>query len=186
MDCPFCLDWWMKHKTLQPEQCWYISISCGTLDWMEIKYNTETTSGALSAPQTPRCSSHVEKGLFSCDRPVCSSGCGWIPNLNNQTHFGKGELRGLRLSVECDSLVLLLQMSSSARRVGPSFRGTATCTSRTERRGWTPSSAAGTWTPTWSASSHQRSNTLSTVSGSCGVCLTKLVSSVPIHLAMLC
>lgn len=96
----FGLNEW-KYKTLQPEQCRYNSICCGTLDWMEIKYNTETTSSALSASQTPRCNNDVEMGLFSCDQPVCSSGWGWIPNLNNQTYFGKGELRGLCLSVEC-------------------------------------------------------------------------------------
>lgn len=62
-------------------------------------------------------------------------------------------------------LLLLLQMSSSARKDGLSFRDTATCTSPTERRGWTLSSAAGTSTPIWSALSRRRSSTLSTVSG---------------------
>lgn len=69
------------------------------------------------------------------------------------------------MNVDC--LVLRLQMSSSVRTVGLSFRGTATYTSLTERCGWTQSSAAGTWTHTWSASSRRRSNTLSTVSASC-------------------
>lgn len=62
-------------------------------------------------------------------------------------------------------LLLLLQMSSSVRRDGPSFRDTATCTSPTERRGWTLSSAAGTSMPIWSALLRQRSRTLSMVSG---------------------
>lgn len=69
------------------------------------------------------------------------------------------------MNVDC--LVLRLQMSSSVRTVGLSFRGTATYTSLTERCGWMQSSAAGTWTHTWSASSRRRSNTLSTVSAKC-------------------
>lgn len=62
------------------------------------------------------------------------------------------------------SLLLRLQMSSSVKKAGLSFRGTATCTSLTERRGWRQSSAAATSTRIWPASSPQRSRTLSTVS----------------------
>ena len=60
-----------------------------------------------------------------------------------------------------------LQTSSSVKTVGLSFRATATCTSLTERRGWMRRIAAGTGTPTWSASSPRRSRTLSTVSSWC-------------------
>ena len=56
------------------------------------------------------------------------------------------------------------QTSKSAKRAGQNSRETVTCTSLSERRGWTQSSAAGTSVLIWSALSPQRSNTSSTVS----------------------
>lgn len=62
--------------------------------------------------------------------------------------------------------LVALQMSRSVRRAGLSSRATATCTSLSARPGRLPSSAAGTSTPIWSASSRPKSSTLSTVSPS--------------------
>lgn len=63
--------------------------------------------------------------------------------LSSQTERGGRQLGSQMLNcVAC--LLLRLQMSSSVKKAGLSFRGTATCTSLTERRGWRQSSAAAT------------------------------------------